>query len=372
MGAPAPGASAAPTPTASGDVGDEVTRAFALGWQLSELSRGAHPRAAAKGEPRGGPPGVASLSDSQQTTLGIEQVQAALTVLAPTIADAGLQVPDVGSLREVFEKGDSADEVRAAVFELHVTVLAALTAADFRLGKAYGLGRALAETCRAPESLESFRKTFAREPIANLKEWLADLQSVLPPHASRAVYFSLGRWEAWAGTLTSEGDWQQRPENLSELLARQAKLWRALLSGEKLGQDMLRIEEYVAAAQGLLKQGWRLSKLFLRRYLLVVVLVLVLFVGGLTLLLTVHTTGRVAAGVGALAAALGISWKGIGAAMSELSRRVATPLWGAELDHSIAAAITLAPGFDPDRARTLFEETPARGPSVSARAGRRR
>ena len=74
-----------------------------------------------------------------------------------------------------------------------------LTAADFRLGKAYGLGRALAETTLVTDAKnpQTFERVFARYRLANLLSWLADLKSVFPPHAAEAVRGSLQAWAAW-------------------------------------------------------------------------------------------------------------------------------------------------------------------------------
>ena len=90
-------------------------------------------------------------------------------------------------------------ELRTAVAELHRQLLMALTAADFRLGKAYGLGRALAQTALLPDARhpETFRGTFARFRLDNLLGWLADLRSAFPPHAAKAVSGSLQAWAAW-------------------------------------------------------------------------------------------------------------------------------------------------------------------------------
>src|SRR4029453_13512495 len=80
----------------------------------------------------------------------------------------------------------------------------ALTAADFRLGKAYGLGRALAQTALLPDAKhpETFQQTFARFRLDNLLGWLADLRSAFPPHAAEAVSGSLQAWAAWSDAPT--------------------------------------------------------------------------------------------------------------------------------------------------------------------------
>ena len=50
------------------------------------------------------------------------------------------------------------DAIRKAILNLHVALLIQLTAADYRLGKAYGLGRALADTCASAHGDETERR----------------------------------------------------------------------------------------------------------------------------------------------------------------------------------------------------------------------
>ncbi|MGI9022044.1 MAG: hypothetical protein ACR2HV_02190 [Acidimicrobiales bacterium] len=72
-------------------------------------------------------------------------------------------------------------------------------AADFRLGKAYGLGRALAETTMLPRAdrPETFLDAFHPFRLRHLETWLSDLKSAFPAHASEGVRGSLHRWASW-------------------------------------------------------------------------------------------------------------------------------------------------------------------------------
>jgi hypothetical protein len=128
------------------------------------------------------------------------------------------------------------------------------------------------------------------------------------------------------------------------LLRGQGKLWRALLSGEKLGTDMLETKNYLDAASGLLR---RIRAVVLRsivRFPFLSLLVVGLFAGGVLLILSQGTKASIAAGLGGILASLGISWKAIGASVGKVVAKLEQPLWGAELDAAIVDAITLLPG----------------------------
>ena len=230
-----------------------------------------------------------------------------------------------------------------------------LTAADFRLGKAYGLGRALAETTLVTDAKnpQTFERVFARYRLANLLSWLADLKSVFPPHAAEAVRGSLQAWAAWreAPTLgpalddlrpasdaevngqapgpaptspraapalarrrTISGSWlskhprepQTRPvdwrstadrESVTRALHRQGQLWRAILSGEKDGVDLLTADDYVWAADQLLGHLRRLTLGLLRRFWITTTAVALVLVAAIVTVLAVRTVSTTVAAV---------------------------------------------------------------------------
>ena len=91
-------------------------------------------------------PGLSDLPAAQLVKLGLAQADVALSRLEAFLADARL--PATEAVRAETEKSPpDRDGIRKAILDLHITVLVQLTAADYRLGKAYGLGRALADTC---------------------------------------------------------------------------------------------------------------------------------------------------------------------------------------------------------------------------------
>jgi hypothetical protein len=316
-----------------------VSAAFALGWQMADLYRpGRRLRHAPAAQDD--LPGLSRLDESEILRLGADQLTAGLATLGGAIRQAGLEVPSLAALETTVAEGGDADELRRRVMDLHVQLLLVLTAANFRLGKAYGLGRALADTCRSPVDIESVRAEFEHFRVATLQRWLDDLGSVFPPHAGHSVAGSLWHWSEWV----HRGDaGRERESDVLRLLRRQGELWRALLSGEKLGTDMLEIKNYLDAASGLLKRMRGVVVGAILRFPLMSLAIVGLFGGGIALILTEHTKASIAAGVGGIVASLGLSWKGLGAALGKVAARLEQPLWGAELDAAIVDAITLLP-----------------------------
>ena len=171
---------------------------------------------------------------------------------------------------------------------VHVEILGHLTAADFRLGKAYGLGRALADTCRKPTDDASLRRQLDRYRVANLLGWLDDLNSALPPHAGHAVAASLRVWSEWAAR---DGQPPLAEQDVLKLLRRQGELWRGLLSGEKHGADMLDMKDWLEVAKGFQRRLRTAALSAIWRMPLLAVLILVLFVGGVLLMVFASDSG---------------------------------------------------------------------------------
>ncbi|MEX1142227.1 MAG: hypothetical protein WD993_10845 [Thermoleophilaceae bacterium] len=281
-----------------------------------------------------------------------DQIDVALVRLRESVAGAGLNQPDTQRLRDVGDGSrvrapDICEQVRA----LHITLLRILTATDFRYGKAYGLGRALHDTCRvsAGEDLEA---QLNPHRVANLRDWLIDLKTALPPHTGEAVDQSLQQWVTWLEGIDGDAKADLAHGEIKlvrDALRRQGRAWRACLSGEKHATDTLTPKDYIRAASDLYRNAlelfaslpWRLKW---GAPIAVVVTLILVGVASFT-----SSGVAVAGSLGALAGVLGISWAGaretIGAAASKLRH----PLWGAALDGAAAAAITQLP--DLQRAR---------------------
>ena len=123
-----------------------ISRAVALGWQVAQLFHSPVHQGPAADPPRGSHlPGRSEFPGASQLTWLGEQIQSQLEQLLadppPVLREA---MSDV--LAALTDPGRSRDATLDAIFTLHCRLLEALTVADFVLGKAYGLGRAVAET----------------------------------------------------------------------------------------------------------------------------------------------------------------------------------------------------------------------------------
>jgi hypothetical protein len=167
-----------------------------------------------------------------------------------------------------------------------------------------------------------------------------DLGSALPPHAGHSVRASILQWRASIETRSKVVPEQQ--ETWLQL-ARQGELWRALLSGEKDGPDMLEIEDYLDAAERLSRRMRTMGWTVLRRFWFLVLVIVALFAGGVALIVVTGTDAAVVAGAGTILASLGLSWRGLGGSLGGLAGKLERPLWGAEIDVAITRAITLLP-----------------------------
>jgi hypothetical protein len=346
---------------------DAVVAAFVLGWHVAELFHANVPGTTQRrlaGVDR--LTGIGELDPLSRARLLLAQVRVDLE-FAGQFGRSGQEPPDTGPVKALLEaEVRQPGQLRAAVAELHRQLLMALTAADFRLGKAYGLGRALAQTALVPDAQhpETFRRTFARFRLDNLLGWLADLRSAFPPHAAEAVSGSLQAWAAWsdAPTLrtaveepgqaverrrpsTRPVDWSAAPdrEGVTRALHRQGQLWRALLSGERDGLDLLSTDDYLWAADQLLGHLRRLTVRFLRRFWITTIAVAAIVAAALVVVVVVHAASAVVAAVLAAAGAIGITWKGGASSLGRVLAQAQRPLWDSELDVAVANAVTWLP-----------------------------
>jgi hypothetical protein len=381
---------------------DGVISAFVLGWHVAELFHANVPRSAQR--PQASPAklaGVGDLDPLSQARLLLAQVQADLQ-RAWQLGDSGQQPPDPSPVQSLLEaETRPTGQLQAAVGELHRQLLVALTAADFRLGKAYGLGRALAETALLPDAKNpaTLQRAFARFRLANLLGWLADLKSAFPPHAAEAVRGSLQAWAAWSEAPTlrpaiddtlgapdaEEGgqafgtaptspylvvlpwrrrvtsrswlarqprepqaravDWRSARdrESVTRTLHRQGQLWRAILSGEKDCLDLLSTDDYLWAADQLLGHIRRLTLRFLRRFWITTTAVAVILVVAIVTVLVVRAVSTVVAAVLTAAGAVGLTWRGAASGLGRVLAQAQRPLWDTELDVAVANAVTRLP-----------------------------
>jgi hypothetical protein len=351
-----PHAPAPPAPDA------EVAAAFALGWQVAELHRpGIGTRPPARPDDL---PTFERLTPEEQLTISLRQIDAGLARIGPALTAVTLTVPDTAELCAAFAPPPVEVARAEAVQTIHIALLSALTAAGLRLGRAYGLGRALADTCRQHLSGAALAREFDTRRIAQLRAWLDDLASVLPAHAAKSVSRSLASWEAAVHAAAAD--------ELVDYAPRQGELWRSLLSGEKAGVDMLTVNNYLDAAGGMITTSRKVVERFLRRFWWLSILIVVLFVGGILLIaLAASSAASVVAGAAGVLASVGLTWKGVANALGGPAGALEQHVWGAELDAAIADAITLLPRNDKETGgrRKLAEDARGTGAPASGNGG---
>jgi hypothetical protein len=295
---------------AAGD--DRVIDAFQLGWLMGDVTNA-----------RSGPPFPVDVEMPESA--GFKFQARRLTSLVGSLKLEGVDPSNVAA------KLASGTDAKDAAAQWQPDLAAALRGADSRYAKAYGLGEQLNRLRNETYS----PALFAQPWVAAMLGALDGLSTALPPHAARPVANSIRRWE----TLDTA------PPNPEVLLPAQCDLWRTVLSGEKKATELLEPQNYLDAAERLGERLREIGIAVLRRFPWLVAVILFLFIGGILLLIFGSNAGTTAvAGISAVLAAFGLTWKGVGAAAGKLAGKLEGPLWGAELDGAIADAITLAHG----------------------------
>jgi hypothetical protein len=318
-----------------------VCAAVSLGWEMAKLYH-SPVHAGAAGDPaRGGRlPGISGFSGATRSKWLAEQIDANLTSLLPM--PPGSVMEALGTVIGRF--GDDQrhrDETLDAVFTLHCRLLEALTVADFRLGKAYGLGRALAETTLVPAAAEAddlagaFGELLAAGRAATIKDWLVELKTMLPDHAAYAVSAGLTDWQQWVAAPRAATDWRSAQLEMRV----QGQLWRGLITGEKAAADMLNLSGYLAAARQIAKRA-----IVAARWPIVIAVLAA--VGVIITVVTLHSvspTARLAAALAWVGATLAAAYKASGSLLGSAVKGAEGWLWQTELDESVATVATRMP-----------------------------
>jgi hypothetical protein len=321
-----------------------VPTAFALGWQMSELLAMSRATADAPAVAGNGLPslaGVSQWSDADRWELALRQIEAKANRLKAAFKHVGSDIDGLDqfessavALIAQWHDAKVEHELGAAYHSLVMT----LAAAHARLGRACELGCGLADTCRlaSAPTVADLQHRFG-DRLTALQAGLTDLASSLPQHASRAVSLSLAQWQKWVQAATADSI---APGELPALLRRQGELWRAVLSGEKLGQDMLAADDYLDASKTLMRSI--ISKR--RRLWGVLAAAAVLIAVGIYLILTASDVLKAISGAGlSVLTALGLTAASIKRSATELGDRLMSQVWSAELDWAIAQAVTVSP-----------------------------
>jgi hypothetical protein len=233
------------------------------------------------------------------------------------------------------------------VLDLHLLVVVELRAIDMGLFHAYDLGRGLSDICRRPARIVDLAQRFERHRVTELQGRLADLSTRLPDHAAAAVSATLPEWTKWVVVEPSLYPQKRRAAQIRSSLTRQGTLWRALLTGEKDGRQMLGPQDFVSAALRLARELGGLIRGLLGVYRFAVGLVALATIAVIGTAVASAGTASVIASLGALAASLGVTRKGIDLTIREAIDELRVRIWGAELDKAVAVEILRLPYLEP-------------------------
>ena len=357
-------------------------------------------------------PGLSKLTSYDWQRLGLDEVdfvvgQVTARVGTPAAIRLNLTTDARDKLEATIQGGDGQaarrEEYRAVLSNLHVNLLVTLTAADSSYGKAYGLGRALADTTCPHQTPDQLARSFESHRIGQLYVWLDELASLLPDHAARAVGQSLGWWQqavtaAVAGSKLSTASmpaaylsnqvgrrsgWQQATAalmprrqrartrqtdpppvaDLAAAVARQGAVWRAVLDGDKRCTDLLTPQDYLRAGDRLarhyadmaLRALWTMPWILIPLLLVLATVIIVLvFIPG-------SAVARTATAAVAVAGTFSGIWKVIRTRVAPIAAQLERPLWGTEINTATAEAVTVPPvGTPQDPAwETAFEQVTA-------------
>jgi hypothetical protein len=339
---------------ASGDI--NVQRAFRLGWRFAQVYHNPH-RATLEASARKGAlpshlPSLGELSDGNRTELILREIEHDVASLKPELSSDDNDPASLNLLLNVMRGPIDSKGKKTQVLETFRHLRIEIGADDAHLSTAIDLGRMLADTMILANSPGAYLTEFESYRLQNAYEWLEDLHTSFPEHASDAVKGSLQYWQQWVsntsgGALPAGQDTQVR-----RALSLQGERWRRLLSGEILPVDLLSADNYRQAASDYLGRIGRLSWSFVRRFWPAIILVL----GGtgaiIWAILTYAPAGAasVAAVIATAAGSLGVSWKTVGSTLGKVATQAEQPLWNAEVLEAIVVATFIPPVEMNDRA----------------------
>jgi hypothetical protein len=334
-------------------------------------------------------PGLSDLTSYDRQRLGLDQVDFVLgevtaAIAAPAAVPLNLTADARSKLDATIQGGEGSaarrQEYKAALGKLHVDLLVTFTAAEASYGKAYGLGRALADTTRPQQSADELTRSFEQHRIGQLYVWLDELASLLPDHAALSVEQSLGWWEqavtaaadnsklstrSMPSNLVSQpsrwnrGTTRLRPsrrarservepptlDSLMAAVARQGGLWRGVLAGEKLCIDMLTPQDYLRAGDRLARHNATMVRQALQAFLPWLILLLLVLAAIVIVLVLIpgSAVARTATAAAASAGTFSGIWQAIRTRVSPIAAQLERPLWGTEMNTAAAEAITIPP-----------------------------
>lgn len=200
-----------------------VTTAFDLGWQMITLHAALPVETPREREVPDRPRNASHLSVPDKFRLALDAVQFSLAQLTSDVDwPEPVPAPDASSVEQAWtalttpsattppssnpegappasgstdtSHATPAVQLRRAVLTLNDDLLIGLSGADTRLGNAYSLGHALADTCARRQTDANIMANFEPHRIGTIYAWLTDLATAFPDHAATAVAQSLTWW----------------------------------------------------------------------------------------------------------------------------------------------------------------------------------
>jgi hypothetical protein len=373
-----------------------------LGWSMQRLYRATPSRETAPEHLPERLPGLSRLSRLRRIEIDYGRAQSCLTLVAGALGWTAAQTPDITGIATTLvpfhppktqssrtHADDPVGAYQGSVLEAHLTLLTAIASDGAALAKAYNLGRALADTARPGQLPEELQAGFDPNRLAQLRQDLTDLASLLPPHAGKAVAQSLTWWRdvvyvadtspvgkerlsLVAGIPTDAPPFRHLSRHstprigavrssadgtkLLEALPRQGELWRVVLTGEKKPTDLLTAEDYLDAAQRAVDKGRRIAARTVLAAPVVTATVFAVMTAILVVILVVigasgaGSGSKVAAFLVAVAGYLGSLGRAVMPRLKSAAKAVEEPLWQSALDYVSADAITIPPVGVGDRA----------------------
>jgi hypothetical protein len=395
------GGDTASNPAVAGKPAGPITETacLQLGWSMQRLYRARLRRESADSKLPDRLPGLKRLTSASRAELDLKRARTCLNSVAKALAWETAQTFAIDVIEDRLAAFKPAADptptddlegligrFRKAVLDSHIELLTAMTGAGASYGKAYNLGRALADTCRPNQKPDDLRRSFDPYRLKQLQQWLDDLATVLPSHAAKAVVRSLSWWRdtVYLRDDTDEGERRRQlvgsvrtdaPQlrnkvwfnpkvgstsplgdmsALLQALERQGELWRVVLTAEKNPLDLLTPNDYLVAAKRAVAGGRKLALRSLAAAPLTALLTLLFLTGFLAAVLWIVYNSD-AAGGGKLAGylvAIGGYFGSLGrVAMPRLKSAgmaVEQPLWQDALDYVTAEAVSLPPVGLPD------------------------
>jgi hypothetical protein len=346
--APEPDAHAPPAQAAtpSGPTAEQL--ALEAGWTMAVLYRKIEPI------PTGGPSGLPTaneLTEADRRKLEADRLGHLLQRLAamPELTGSGLptEVPAPDGNEAAWEE---------VLRKLNLDILCALAATRQQTQLAYELGRSLRDTANPPDQHPPTltpSRVFARDRIATLQGWLAELSSELPPQAAAVVAISLGRWSEFAAITVGassarlkNGDRTKLGETMDRYLLRQGDLWLMLLTGAYSTSGLLSPEGYVAAGELALRRSAAIIRGILQHYW-AALLVGAVALGAILYLAVTYLGGaaKVWTSIAAIAGSLGITAQAVASTTARLAAEAERPVFAAAEEDAMAWAITTLPSL---------------------------